>query len=91
MAAKGNPPALITVRALGWCRLIFGALSGQASNTTDTRIFSPLLYLAAKWLQIERLRPCGGQGRNRTTDTRIFSPLLYQLSYLATTWPYVLA
>jgi hypothetical protein len=46
-----------------------------------------------RFMQINRLKEIGGQGRNRTTDTRIFNPLLYQLSYLAvplpatTEWP----
>ena len=72
---------------------------GQGRNrTTDTRIFSPLLYLATtspRYLAIAFVQtqksPTGGQGRNRTTDTRIFSPLLYQLSYLATSWALVRA
>ena len=68
------------------------ARDGLYLSTTDTRIFSPLLYPATaspRYLARafdEQQSPVGGQGRNRTTDTRIFSPLLYQLSYLATSW-----
>ena len=65
-------------------------LCGGASwnRTSDTRIFSPLLYqlsygTVSTFLKTVTVSLCfgGGASWNRTSDTRIFSPLLYQLSY----------
>ncbi len=56
-------------------------------RTSDTRIFSPLLYQLSYgtfkflFLQSVTCQIFGGASWIRTSDTRIFSPLLYQLSY----------
>ncbi len=56
-------------------------------RTSDTRIFSPLLYQLSYgtffvfYYRLLRLVFYGGASWIRTSDTRIFSPLLYQLSY----------
>src|SRR5690606_41329495 len=65
-------------------------LCGGASwnRTSDTRIFSPLLYQLSYGTVSTFLKTvtvslcfCCGASWNRTSDTRIFSRLLYQLSY----------
>src|SRR5699024_2747009 len=65
-----KPTELISLRYFG--------CGASWNRTSDTRIFSPLLYRLS--YGTNKGVVCGASW-NRTSDTRIFSPLLYRLSY----------
>src|SRR5690606_39498308 len=79
------------IQVCGWFRWrqerrTFRFFGASWIRTSDTRIFSPLLYQLSYGtfqdfvLDLLLVRS-GGASWIRTSDTRIFSPLLYQLSY----------